>query len=67
MARLNIKEADAYPRATTPWMGLSGWCTSWNKKVCLPSGGDVYYAVRKFAEYGVFRTQIRRFAGRVGG
>jgi len=37
MARLNIKEADAYPRTHT-WMGLSGWCTSWNKK-CLPSGG----------------------------
>jgi len=56
MARLNIKEADAYPRATHTRMGLSGWCTSWNKGA--QRRGDVYYAVRKLEYVYVFPRKL---------
>jgi len=52
MARLNIKEADAYPRATHTLDGIKRLVYELEQRLCLPSGGDVYYAVRKFAEYG---------------
>jgi len=59
MARLNIKEADAYPRAHT-LDGIKA-CVRVGTKGCLPSRG-CYYAVRKFAEYGKLSGRVRRFA-----
>jgi len=50
MARLNIKEA-IYPRATHTLDGIKRLVYELEQRR-LPSGGDVYYAVRKFAEYG---------------
>jgi len=60
MARLNIKEDDPVP--LTPWMGLSGWCTSWNKGYAYPAAG--MFTTRCGSQMAFFRTQIRRFASR---
>jgi len=50
------------PVPLTPWMGLSVYELEQRR---LPSGGDVYYAVRKFAEYGKSAEDL--VPGRVGG
>ncbi|OYD94465.1 cysteine--tRNA ligase [Nostoc sp. 'Peltigera membranacea cyanobiont' 210A] len=53
MARLGIKEADEYPRATHTMNGIQRLIYELeNKGFAYPSDGDVYYAVRQFAEYG---------------
>jgi len=68
MARLNIKEADAYPRATHTLDGIKRLVYELEQRLCLPSA-DVYYAVRKFAEYGKLsgRKLEDGKPGRVGG
>lgn len=53
MARLGIKEADEYPRATHTMNGIQRLIHELeNKGFAYPSDGDVYYAVRQFTEYG---------------
>ncbi|MBE9104629.1 cysteine--tRNA ligase [Nostoc cf. edaphicum LEGE 07299] len=53
MARLSIKEADEYPRATHTMNGIQRLIHELeNKGFAYPADGDVYYAVRQFAEYG---------------
>ncbi|WP_373527159.1 cysteine--tRNA ligase [Nostoc sp.] len=53
MARLGIKEADEYPRATHTMNGIQRLIHELeNKGFAYPAGGDVYYAVRQFSEYG---------------
>jgi len=53
MARLGIKEADEYPRATHTMNGIQRLIHDLeNKGFAYPSSGDVYYAVRQFSEYG---------------
>ncbi|BDI16439.1 cysteine--tRNA ligase [Nostoc cf. commune SO-36] len=53
MARLGIKEADEYPRATHTINGIQRLIHELeNKGFAYPADGDVYYAVRKFSEYG---------------
>jgi cysteinyl-tRNA synthetase len=53
MARLNIKEADEYPRATHTMNGITRLIHELeNKGFAYPADGDVYYAVSQFREYG---------------
>ncbi len=53
MARLNVKEADAYPRATHTLDGIKRLIYELEQKdYAYPAAGDVYYAVRQFPEYG---------------
>ncbi len=53
MARLNVKEADEYPRATHTMNGIQRLIHDLEHKgYAYPSEGDVYYAVRQFSEYG---------------
>lgn len=53
MARLNVKEADAYPRATHTLDGIKRLVYELEQKgFAYPASGDVYYAVRQFPEYG---------------
>ncbi len=53
MARLNIKEADEYPRATHTMDGIKRLIHELEQKgYAYPADGDVYYAVRQFREYG---------------
>ncbi|MDZ8186004.1 MAG: cysteine--tRNA ligase [Nostoc sp. ChiSLP02] len=53
MARLGIKEADEYPRATHTMNGILRLIHELeNKGFAYPADGDVYYAVRQFSEYG---------------
>ncbi|MHC5831140.1 MAG: cysteine--tRNA ligase, partial [Nostoc sp.] len=53
MARLGIKEADEYPRATHTMNGIQRLIHELeNKGFAYPADGDVYYAVREFPEYG---------------
>lgn len=53
MARLNVKEADAYPRATHTLDGIKQLIYELEQKdFAYPAAGDVYYAVRQFPEYG---------------
>ncbi len=53
MARLNVKEADAYPRATHTLDGIKRLISELEQKnFAYPAQGDVYYAVQKFPEYG---------------
>jgi cysteinyl-tRNA synthetase len=53
MARLSIKEADEYPRATHTMNGIQRLIHDLETTgYAYPADGDVYYAVRKFPEYG---------------
>jgi cysteinyl-tRNA synthetase len=53
MARLNVNEADAYPRATHCLDGIKRLIYDLEQKnYAYPAAGDVYYAVRRFGEYG---------------
>jgi cysteinyl-tRNA synthetase len=53
MGRLGIKEADEYPRATHTMNGIQRLIHDLEHKgFAYPSHGDVYYAVRNFADYG---------------
>ncbi|MBN3927288.1 cysteine--tRNA ligase [Nostoc sp. NMS4] len=58
MARLGIKEADEYPRATHTMNGIQRLIHELeNKGFAYPADGDVYYAVRQFSEYGKLSGQ----------
>lgn len=53
MARLNILEADAYPRATHTLDGIKRLIHELEQKgFAYPAEGDVYYSVRAFPTYG---------------
>lgn len=53
MERLNILQADEYPRATHTLDGIKRLIHELeNKGYAYPANGDVYYRVRKFAGYG---------------
>lgn len=53
MARLNVEDADAYPRATHCLDGIKRLIYDLEQKnYAYPAAGDVYYAVRRFDEYG---------------
>jgi cysteinyl-tRNA synthetase len=53
MERLGVGEADAYPRATHSLDGIKRLVAQLEQKgFAYPAEGDVYYAVRKFADYG---------------
>ncbi len=53
MGRLKILEADEYPRATHSLDGIKRLIHELEcKGYAYPAEGDVYYAVRKFPEYG---------------
>lgn len=53
MASLGVGEADAYPRATHTLDGIKRLVYELEQKgYAYPAGGDVYYAVQKFPEYG---------------
>lgn len=53
MARLNILEADEYPRATHTLDGIQRLIHELEQKgMAYAAAGDVYYAVRQFKEYG---------------
>jgi cysteinyl-tRNA synthetase len=53
MARLNILEADEYPRATHTLDGIKRLIHELEQKgVAYPANGDVYYSVRSFPGYG---------------
>lgn len=53
MKRLNVLEADEYPRATHTINGIQRLIHELeNKGFAYSAGGDVYYKVEDFAEYG---------------
>lgn len=53
MARLNIREADDYPRATHTIDGIQRLIHDLEKKgIAYVANGDVYYAVHEFPGYG---------------
>jgi len=52
MARLNVKEADAYPRATHTLDGIKALCTSWNRRLRLPSCGGCLLRGAAVCGYG---------------
>jgi cysteinyl-tRNA synthetase len=53
MERLNVKKADAYPRATHTLDGIKKLVYELEQKgFAYPASGDVYYAVRQFPSYG---------------
>lgn len=58
MARLNVQEADEYPRATHTIDGIKRLIHELETKgFAYPSEGDVYYSVRKFSGYGKLSGQ----------
>ncbi|MBI4784441.1 MAG: cysteine--tRNA ligase [Oscillatoriophycideae cyanobacterium NC_groundwater_1537_Pr4_S-0.65um_50_18] len=53
MARLNVMEANEYPRATHTLDGIKRLIHDLEQKgYAYPASGDVYYSVRAFPEYG---------------
>ncbi len=53
MARLNVWRADTYPRATHTLDGIKRLVYELEQKgYAYPEAGDVYYAVRRFPDYG---------------
>lgn len=53
MTRLNVMEADEYPRATHTIDGIKRLIHELEQKgFAYAAEGDVYYAVRQFADYG---------------
>lgn len=53
MARLNVLEADEYPRATHTLDGIKRLIHELEHRgYAYAAGGDVYYKVRKFQDYG---------------
>lgn len=53
MGRLQIQDADEYPRATHSLDGIKRLIHDLeNQGFAYPSGGDVYYSVNKFNQYG---------------
>ena len=53
MARLNVREADSYPRATQTIDGIKRLIHELEQKgMAYASEGDVYFGVRQFEQYG---------------
>ncbi len=53
MKRLNVLEADEYPRATCTLDGIKQLIAELEAKgFAYPAAGDVYYSVRQFEDYG---------------
>jgi cysteinyl-tRNA synthetase len=53
MARLNVMEADEYPRATHTLDGIKRLIHELEQRGnAYPAAGDVYYSVRSFPQYG---------------
>jgi cysteinyl-tRNA synthetase len=53
MQRLNVLEADEYTYATQTLNGIQRLISELEQKgYAYPAAGDVYYAVRKFSDYG---------------
>jgi cysteinyl-tRNA synthetase len=53
MERLGVRKADAYPRATHALDGIKRLVSELEEKgYAYGADGDVYYAVRQFADYG---------------
>jgi len=53
MARLNVLEADEYPRATHAIDGIQRLIRELERKgYAYPADGDVYYHVRQYPQYG---------------
>jgi cysteinyl-tRNA synthetase len=53
MERLNVAEADVYPRATHTLDGIKQLVAELEQKgYAYPAAGDVYYSVRRFEDYG---------------
>ncbi len=53
MERLSVRKADAYPRATHTLDGIKRLVYELEQKgYAYPASGDVYYAVRRFSDYG---------------
>lgn len=53
MERLNVKKANAYPRATYTLDGIKRLVQELEiKGYAYPARGDVYYSVRQFKDYG---------------
>ncbi len=53
MARLNVLEADEYPRATHAINGIQRLIRELERKgYAYPADGDVYYHVRQYPQYG---------------
>jgi cysteinyl-tRNA synthetase len=53
MERLNVGQADAYPRATHTLDGIKRLVYELEQKgFAYPADGDVYYSVREFTDYG---------------
>ncbi|YAI81346.1 MAG: cysteine--tRNA ligase [cyanobacterium endosymbiont of Rhopalodia sterrenbergii] len=53
MERLHVKQADAYPRATHTLKSIQHLVSQLKRKgYVYESGGDVYYSVRHFQDYG---------------
>lgn len=53
MARLNVQEADVYPRATHTIDGIKRLIAELEQQeYAYPTHGDVYYRVRQFKDYG---------------
>lgn len=53
MAKLGVRPADAYPRATHTLDGIKRLVYELEQKgYAYPSDGDVYYSVRRFSDYG---------------
>ncbi|GAB4239768.1 MAG: cysteine--tRNA ligase [Stanieria sp.] len=53
MERLNVGQADAYPRATHTLDGIKRLVYELEQKgFAYPADGDVYYSVRHFKDYG---------------
>ena len=53
MEKLGVGKADAYPRATHTLDGIKRLVAELEQKgFAYPATGDVYYAVRKFPDYG---------------
>lgn len=58
MARLNVMEADEYPRATHTIDGIKRLIHELEQKGnAYPTAGDVYYSVRSFPGYGKLSGQ----------
>ncbi len=58
MARLNVMEADEYPRATHTIDGIKRLIHELEQKgTAYPTAGDVYYSVRSFPGYGKLSGQ----------
>jgi len=69
MARLNVLEADEYPRATQAIDGIQRLISELERKgYAYPADGDVYYHVRQYPQYGKFsRRQLEELQAGASG